>query len=236
MHILKEGAAGQRWTGSGNGPGRQGLGAAYLFRPIGWGYPGPTKTSQDPQVRTLGPVSPATSAARGRVEKGVGARCGQAGRKSPLSSTFTPPRRELPAVGYSSSVTFRESEVQTSRGPVSSSQRRPWGPALPRPAAFRPRPSPLSGPAPRRELPSRTVSGPALRPRLQPPGREHVRSPDPAPARGPLARRPRRDFRPAGSRKMAASVGICGFVFRHSHAEAFSLSAQQLCVIRQVLS
>lgn len=167
MHVLKKGTAGQRRAGAGSGPGRQGLGAAHILRPRGLGYQGPTKPSQDPQVRTPGPISPATSAARSRVEKGVQLAVGQVGRKSPLSPTSTPPGRELLAVGYSSSVTFRECEVQTSRGRVRSSQSRPCGPAPPRPRALR---APPSGPAPRSELPGRTASGPALRLRLQLPG------------------------------------------------------------------
>lgn len=89
---------------------------------------------------------------------------GQAARKSPLSPTSTPPGRELLAVGYSSSVTFRESEVRTSSGRVSSSQSRPCGPAPPRPAR------PASRPRPSQQLPGRTASGPAFRLRLLLPG------------------------------------------------------------------
>ncbi|XP_045656291.1 uncharacterized protein LOC123794114 [Ursus americanus] len=99
---------------------------------------------------------------------------GQAGRKSPSFPTpalFTESCGLL-AADYSSSVTFRESEVLECGGQVSSSPRRARGPALPRPA-FRPRPRPRvfklhspgnlgasrssvppSGPASRREPPS----------------------------------------------------------------------------------
>ena len=64
---------------------------------------------------------------------------GQPGRKSPSSPTpaLSTESCGLLAADYSSSVTFRESEVRVCGGQVSSSPRRPRGPASPRlPLAF----------------------------------------------------------------------------------------------------
>lgn len=118
-------------------PGCQGQGTAHL--PDLTGGDGGTKGTQGRpragQVRAPGPhltcyvCSP--GAARGESMLVLG----QAGRKSPSSPTpalFTESCGLLEA-DYSSSVTFRESEVRECSGQVSSSPRRSRGPAPPAP-------------------------------------------------------------------------------------------------------
>ena len=103
---------------------------------------------------------------------------GQAGRKSPSPPTPALPAEScrLPAAGYSSSFTFRESEALVSWDRVSSSLRR-------RPAS-RPRPRPG-------EPQSRAVQGPAFRLRLPP--RDYAARPRPRPR--PLAPSPTAETR-----------------------------------------
>lgn len=167
--------------GAGAGGHRQrasGLGAQ------GWALP----TLLRPRRR--GPRGPISShllrlQPRGRAGKGVGARGGPAGRKAPSSPPHSAPRREQRAAGCRSSVTFHESEVPSSGGGgVSSSRAGPAAPPRPRPS--RPRPAHRPRPPPRASQPPGPPSGSA-------------------PASG--ARRRRRDFRPPGSRKMAAAAG-----------------------------
>lgn len=101
------------------------------------------------------------------------------------------------------------------------------GSAPPRPAPppRTPRAPPL-GPAPLHELPSSTASGPALRlrPRTAGTRRHTVSYPGSSEELAHrLHRLSRRDFRPSGSRKMAAAMGISNSDFLN--LEAFSLSA-----------
>lgn len=211
MHVLKEGTAGQRRAGAGSGlrawtpragrcpPAQNGKAGA----------PGSLKAKPGPTgLCPRGPSHLLRLQPPGREEEGVGARCGPSREEITVISHTSPPGRQLLAVGCSSSVTFRESEVQRSRGQASSSPRGPSRPAPPRPAR----------PAPRRELPSRTASGSA-----PPPGRRGTRSGALLTAGSPVTRLWRRDFRPSSARKMAAAVGICNPVLLKSAAEAFSL-------------
>ena len=168
--------------------GAAGLGAAHLL----------ISGRRGPQ----GLTSPATSAAPG--PRGERSRCSQwakrGGNHRQLPPTNSPPSREMPAAGCSSSVTFRESEVQRSRGRVNSFRRPPCGSAPPPGPTPRPRPS----------LPASDPHGLWALPPLQP----TPWVPPLPPASGPVSRLRRRDFRPPGSPKMAAVVGSCSLVGR----------------------
>lgn len=187
-HVLKAGAAGQRRarTGSGLRAWEPKAGRCPPYSdPAGGGSGGPS------HLLRLQP--------RGREEKGVGARGGRAGRKSPSSPTHSAPCRELRAAGGRSSVTFHESEVQRSGGGVSSSRA---GPAAP------PR---LQAP-PLRAPPRSQAPPPSPRASQRPSLRAHPHAPPLPPGRGGTRHR-RRDFRPPGSRKMAAAAGNPRLVF-----------------------
>lgn len=159
-----------------------------------------------------GPISPATSAALGPREKGVDARGGPSREEITVISHPQPSQQR--AAGCRGQATAAQSRSEKVRGLVSWDQvnSSPCRPAPPRPAP------PLS-PAPARGTPE--LCGPRPRPFAPPPTAErrplvltHVPSPLPllSPRLLRAARSRRQDFRPLGSRKMAAAVGALWFL------------------------
>lgn len=104
MHVLKEGTMGQSRAGAGSGLRAWAL-PTYSDREDG-GIEGLHAQSRTHRSAPRDPSHLLRLQPPGREEKGVGARCGPSREEITVSHTPSPPRRELPAVGCSSSVTF----------------------------------------------------------------------------------------------------------------------------------